>query len=83
MKQDCPYQWKKLYHKNSHQGWTQKKTYFRNTKTKIKTQNYHEPSASSQHNNNPKNVAVFFKDVKTEETFSSQDQKLVETTNLW
>ena len=30
-----------------------------------------------------KNVAVCFKDVKTEETFSSQDQKLVETTNLW
>ena len=29
-----------------------------------------------------KNVAVFFKDVKTEETFSSQDQKPVETTNL-
>ena len=29
-----------------------------------------------------KNVSVFFKDVKTEETFSSQDQKLVETTNL-
>ena len=29
-----------------------------------------------------KNIAVFFKDVKTEETFSSQDQKLVETTNL-
>ena len=27
-------------------------------------------------------VTVFFKDVKTEETFSSQDQKLVETTNL-
>ena len=24
-----------------------------------------------------KNVAVYFKDVKTEETFSSQDQKLV------
>ena len=31
---------------------------------------------------NKKNVAVFFKDVKTEEKFSSQDQKLVETTNL-
>ena len=31
---------------------------------------------------NQKNVAVYFKDVKTEETFSSQDQKLVETTNL-
>ena len=29
-----------------------------------------------------KTVAVYFKDVKTEETFSSQDQKLVETTNL-
>ena len=29
-----------------------------------------------------KNVVLFFKDVKTEETFSSQDQKLVETTNL-
>ena len=30
-----------------------------------------------------KNVAVYFKDVNTEETLSSQDQKLVETTNLW
>ena len=29
-----------------------------------------------------KDVAVYFKDVKTEETFSSQDQKLVETTDL-
>ena len=29
-----------------------------------------------------KSVAVFFKDIKTEETFSSQEQKLVETTNL-
>ena len=29
-----------------------------------------------------KNVALYFKDVKTEETISSQDQKLVETTNL-
>ena len=29
-----------------------------------------------------KSVAVYFKDVKTEETFTSQDQKLVETTNL-
>ena len=27
-------------------------------------------------------VAVFFKDVKTGETISSQDKKLVETTNL-
>ena len=39
-------------------------------------------SANPQRINNPKNVAVYFIDVKTEETFSSQDQKLVETTNL-
>ena len=31
---------------------------------------------------NQKSSAVYFKDVKTEETFSSQDQKLGETTNL-
>ena len=31
---------------------------------------------------NQKSSAVFFKDVKTEELISSQDQKLVETTNL-
>ena len=30
-----------------------------------------------------KSSAAHFKDVKTEETFSNQDQKLVETTNLW
>ena len=40
-----------------------------------------------EHNHNAlttqKIVAVYFKDVKTEETFSSQDQKLVETTILW
>ena len=39
-----------------------------------------------QHTHNalttPKNVAVYFKDVKIEETISSQDQKLVKTTNL-
>ena len=29
-----------------------------------------------------KNVAVYFKDVKTKETLSSQDQELVVTTNL-
>ena len=29
-----------------------------------------------------KNVAVYFKVVKTEETFSSKDQKLVENTSL-
>ena len=31
---------------------------------------------------NQKSSAVYFKDVKTEETFSNQDQKLVESTNL-
>ena len=29
-----------------------------------------------------KSSAAYFKDVKTEEAFSNQDQKLVETTNL-
>ena len=29
-----------------------------------------------------KSVAVYFKDVTTEEKFSCQDQKLVKTTNL-
>ena len=62
-----------------------KKSYLRNNKTKIKTQNSHQLSAYPQRINNPKkqkSVAVYFKDVKTEETFSRQDQRLVETTNL-
>ena len=29
-----------------------------------------------------KNVVLYFKDVKSEETFSSQDQTLVKTTNF-
>ena len=41
---------------------------------------------SRQHTQNAlttqKIVAVYFKDVKIEETFKSQDQKLLETTNL-
>ena len=41
---------------------------------------------SHQHTHNAlttrKIVDVYLEDVKTEETFSSQDQKLVETTNL-
>ena len=49
---------------------------------KSKTQNSHEPSAYPQCINNPKKVAVYFKHVKTEETFSSPGQKLVEVTNL-
>ena len=73
---------KKLYHKKSHQGWNTKKTYFRNINTKIKTQSSNELAADPQRINKPKNVAVYFKDVKTEETFCSQNQKLVETTNL-
>ena len=31
---------------------------------------------------NQKSSAAYFKDVQTEEAFSNQDQKLVETTNL-
>ena len=42
---------------------------------------------NSQHTQNAftnqKSSAAYFKKVKTEEAFSSQDQKLVETTNLW
>ena len=52
-------------------------------KTKIKTQNFHESSANPQRINHPKKRRCISKDVKTEETLSSQDQKLVETTNLW
>ena len=41
---------------------------------------------NSQHTHNAltnqKSRSACFKDVKTEETFNSQDQKLVETTNL-
>ena len=43
------------------------------------------PMNSQQTHNalrNQKSSAVYFKDVKTEEAFSNQDQKLVETTNL-
>ena len=41
---------------------------------------------SSQHTQNAltnqKSSAAFFKNLKTEEAFSKQDQKLVKTTNL-
>ena len=43
------------------------------------------PMNSQQTHNaltNQKSSAAYFKDVKTEEAFSNQDQKLVETTNL-
>ena len=61
-----------------------------NTKKNIsetrKPKSKHRHPMNLQHTHNAlttqKSVAVYFKDVKTEETFSSQDQKLVETTNL-
>ena len=31
---------------------------------------------------NQKSIAAYFRDVKTEQAISNQDQKLVETTNL-
>ena len=40
---------------------------------------------NNQHTHNAlinQSSAAYFKDVKTEEAFSNQDQKLVETTNL-
>ena len=74
---------KKLYHKRSHQRISTRNDRFQ----KHKDQNQ-KPSTpmNLQHTHNAittqKSVAVYFKLVKTEETFSSQDQKLVETTNL-
>ena len=42
---------------------------------------------NSQHTHNAltnqKSSVAYFKDVKTEEAFSNQDRKLMETTNLW
>ena len=75
---------KKFYHKKSHQGWTQKK---RHT-SENKVQNQKLSTLMNRHHihnafTTLKSVAVFFRDVITEETTSSQDQKLLETTNLW
>ena len=62
-----------------------------NTEKDIFEKNYHQNQKLStprnrQHVHNAltprKSVAGYFKDVKTEETFSSQDQKQVETTNF-
>ena len=55
-------------------------------KHKDQNQRLSNPKSCQQTHNvltTKKTVAVYFKDVKTERTFSSQDQKLVETTNLW
>ena len=60
-----------------------KKDIFQKHKNQNQKKYSHKPSANPQRINNPKkSVAVNFKDVKTQETFSSQDQKLVETINL-
>ena len=55
-------------------------------KDMFQTHKYKSPINSQQTHNaltNQKRSAACFKDVKTEEAFSNQDQKLVETTNLW
>ena len=50
---------------------------------KPEVQNHKLSTLTNRQQIDPKyNVAVYFKDVKTEETFSSQGQKLTETTNL-
>ena len=60
-----------------------KKDIFQKHKTpKSKSQNSHEQSAYIQRINKLNSSAAYFKDVKTEEAFSGQDQKLVETTKL-
>ena len=72
-----------MYHKKSHQEQTQN-TYFTNIKTKQNRKLSTPMNCQQSHNAliTQNHVAVYFKDVKTEETFSSQDHKLVETTNL-
>ena len=74
---------KKCVHKRSHQEQTHKKNIFQkhrdqNPKPRSRMNNQHTHNALT----NQKSSAAYFKDVKNEETFSSQDQKLVETTNL-
>ena len=54
---------------------------------KFKDQNPKPRSPMNSHHTqntltNQKSSAAYFTDVKTEEAFSNQDQKLVETTNL-
>ena len=52
---------KNLYHKKLYQGRTQKKkTFFRRTKTNIKTQNSHGSSAHPQGISNPKKRRCVF-----------------------
>ena len=62
-----------------------------NTKKDIfQKHKYQNPKPRSPMNSQPiqnaltnqKSSAAYFKDVKTEEAFSNQDQKLVETINL-
>ena len=48
-----------------------------NPRTPMNSQHTHNNALTNQ-----KSSAAYFKDVKTEEAFSSQDQKLVKTTNL-
>ena len=57
---------------------TFQKHYHENPKLSTPTNCQHGANALTSR----KSVAVYFKNVKTEETFSSQDQKQVETTNL-
>ena len=60
---------KKSYHKKSHQGWTKKKDLFQ--KYKVQNQKLSTPMNLQHYQNvlkTQKTVAVFFKDVKTEET---------------
>ena len=60
---------KDIFQKHDHQ----------NPNPRTPMNNYHSHNALT----NKKSSAAYFKDDKTEEAFNSQDQKLVETTNLW
>ena len=51
---------------------------YQNPKPRSPMNSQHTQNALTKH----KSSAAYFKDVKAEEGFSNQDQKLVETTNL-
>ena len=64
--------------KNKHKKDKFQKHKYQNLKPRSPINSQHTHNALK----NQKSSAAYFKDVKAEETFSSQDQKLVETTNL-
>ena len=65
--------------KNKHKKDIFQKPKYQNPKPRSPMNSQHTQKALTDQ----KSSAAYFKVVKTEEAFSNQDQKLVETTNLW